>query len=184
MSDEIRLKGSVLWGVIQALERVRGWDGREQIVGELKGDFSEGVRTRSIIATGWYPIAWHRELLAAIVRHGGRTSLREAVRLSTRDNLGSIHRILVRVMSRDALLRQGDRVFSSFFEARTISTRESPKLSRVEWTGCRGFDANVWSAQSETVHELLEMAGAKVKRSHVVSGGTDADDSMALELGF
>jgi hypothetical protein len=184
VSGEIRLKGSVLWGVIQALERVMGWDGREQIVSMLTDELGEGVRTRSIIATGWYPIAWHRQLLAGIVRHGGQTALREAVRISTRDNVGTIHRILVRMISRDALLRQGDRVFSSFFEARTKSTRESPTLSRIEWFDCRGFDANVWQAQRETVAELLTMAGSKVRRSRVVSGGADEDDSMVLELDF
>ena len=184
MTEEIRLKGSVLWGVIAALEPVVEPAARERIITDLRGDFGEGVHTKSIIATGWYPIAWHREILGAIVRHEGQASLRAAVRKSTRDNVSTIHRLLVRVISRDALLKQGDRVFSSFFEAQTTSTRESAKLSRVEWSGCRGFDANVWRAQAETVQELLEMAGAKIKRTRVVSGGADADDSMILELGF
>lgn len=184
MREEIKLKGSVLWGVLRALETVAGWDAREGIVAGLSGEFGEGVRTRSIIATGWYPIAWHRELLGAIVRHGGLAALRDTVRVSTRDNVSTIHRLLVRVFSRDTLLQQGTRVFSSFFEARAVATRVSPVLTRVEWIGCHGFDKNVWLAQAQTVEELVGMAGAKVKRSRVVSGGADGDDGMLLELGF
>jgi hypothetical protein len=182
--EEIKLKGSVLWGVLQALEIVAGWDRREDIVAALSGDFGEGIRTRSIIATGWYPIAWHRELLGAIVMQGGQTALRDTVRVATRENVSTIHRLLVRVFSRDTLLKQGTRVFSSFFEARAVATRETPIRSRVEWLDCRGFDQNIWIAQAETVQALVEMAGSKVQRSQVISGGTNLDDSMVLELGF
>ncbi len=182
--DEIKLKGSVLWGVLQALESVAGWDRREDIVKKLTGDFGEGIRTRSIIATGWYPIAWHRELLGAIVEQGGEAALRDTVRVATRENVSTIHRLLVRVFSRETLLKQGARVFSSFFEAKAIATRESELVSRVEWSGCRGFDKNIWTAQAQTVEELVTMAGAKVKVARVLSGGTERDDRMLLELGF
>jgi hypothetical protein len=180
--DEIKLKGSVLWGVINALEKGAGPDARTAILKDLDGELGEGVQTRSIIATGWYPIAWHRQLLGSVMRHGGPTAMRETVKLSTRENVSTIHRILVRMLSPDTLVKQGTRLFSSFFEAQAITTVEKPGYSKIEWTGCRGFDKNVWLAQTQSVEELVAMAGAKVKRRTVISGGTDLDDTMLLEL--
>jgi len=180
--DEINVKGTVLWGVINALERGVGPECRSTILKDLTGELGEGVQTRSIIATGWYPIAWHRELLGSVLRHGGPTALRDTVKLSTRENVSTIHRILVRMLSPDTLLKQGTRLFSSFFEAKAVTTQDKPGFSKIEWIGCRGFDKNVWQAQTQSVEELVAMAGAKVKRRTVLSGGSDLDDSMVLEL--
>jgi len=180
--EEIKLKGSVLWGVINALEKGAGAEPRAAILKDLDGDLGEGVNTRSIIATGWYPIAWHRQLLGCVMRHGGPTALRDTVKLSTRENVSTIHRILVRMISPETLLKQGTRLFSSFFEAQAVTTQDKPGYSKIEWIGCRGFDKNVWLAQTQSVEELVAMAGAKVKRRTVLSGGTDLDDGMVLEL--
>ncbi len=182
LRNEINVKGSVLWGVINALERGVGPECRDIVLKDLTGDLSEGVQTRSIIATGWYPIAWHRELLGAVMRHGGPVGLRDTVKLSTRENVSTIHRILVRMISPETLLKQGTRLFSSFFEAQALTTQDKPGHSKIEWVGCRGFDKNVWLAQTQSVEELVAMAGAKVKRRTVLSGGTDLDDTMVLEL--
>lgn len=184
MRVEIKVKGSVLWGVLNSLEKGAGWDCRSAILADLTGDLAEGVHTRSMIATGWYPIAWHRELLGLVVRHGGATALRDTIRLSTRENVSTIHRILVRMFSPDTLLKQGARLFSSFFEAKIVATEEKPGLSRVEWIGCRGFDKNCWQAQVQTTEELVAMTGAKLRRRTVLSGGTDLDDTMVLELAW
>ncbi len=184
VGDEIRVKGSVIWGVLHALEKGGGWDCRQAVLADLAGEFGENVHTRSLIATGWYPVAWHRELLGKVMRHGGPTALRETIHISTRQSVSTIHRILVRMFSPDSLIKQGARLFSSFFEAKIVAHQVKDGLSRVEWIGCHGFDKNCWLAQTQSVEELVAMTGAKLKRRSVISGGEDGDSAMILELSW
>jgi hypothetical protein len=179
--QEIRVKGSTLLGVLTGVREVCG-ERAEGMIAGLKGELGETVRTRSLVALGWYPIAWHRELLAMVVANGGQVELREVIRTSTRHSMSSIHRLIVKVFSPDTLLRQSSRLFSSFFEAELLTHVQGPRQVRVEWKECHGFDRNVWQAQVITVDELVAMTGSKVKSRTVTAGGTDGDSSMSLDL--
>ena len=184
MRDEIRVKGSVLLGVNAAAPKVIGESSYAAVRKELTGEFAETMRTGLPLASGWYPIEWHRQLLGRLVQQAGPTAMRDTVRLSTRDNVNTINRILMRAFSPDSLLRSSASLFSGYFEAKIVATRPQPDVSRVEWFGCRGFDKNVWQAQLHTTEELITMTGARLKRRNLVSGGTDLDDAMVAEFSY
>ena len=179
--QEVRVKGSTLLGVLTGVREVCGAR-TGPMVGALRGELGESVRTKSLVAAGWYPIAWHRELVAMVVANGGQVELREVIRTSTRHSMSSIHRLIVKVFSPDTLLRQSSRLFSSFFEAELLTHVQGPRQVRVEWRECYGFDRNVWQAQVITVDELVAMTGSKVKSRTVTAGGSDGDSAMSLDL--
>jgi hypothetical protein len=157
---------------------------RDALLAALSHEPRGTVETNMILPSVWYPIAWHRELLRFVADDGGAPGLREAVRRSTRDNVRTIHRALMRVMSPDTLITRSARIFGSFFEGQCEARPRGPGLSWVTWTDCHGFDTNCWIAQRESVEELMAMAGAKVTRRAVLEGGRATDTSMVMELAW
>jgi eukaryotic-like serine/threonine-protein kinase len=181
---EIRVKGSVLLAVLQATQDLDRSGLREATVRRLEGELAESVRSGGPMATEWYPIAWHRELLGAVASHAGTTGLRDVVRRSTRDSVGRIHRVVVRMLTPDTLISRSSKLFTSFFEASFTAHREGTGLTRIAWSGCHGFDRNCWLAQVHTVEEMVTMSGAKLLRKSVLFGGEDRDPEMMLEIGW
>ena len=130
---EIRVKGSVFLGVFQAIEIVGGWSAREAAVLALSGDFGDAVRTNTVLASGWYPVAWHRALLGGVIDRGGALGLREVIHCATRQNVGAVHRLLVRAFTPALLIKQASRVFSSLFEGEFLVDIPESHLARVQW---------------------------------------------------
>jgi hypothetical protein len=179
--SEIRVKGTTLLNVLAAIHKVEG-DRASDLLRKVDGELSTAIQTRSIIAAGWYPVAWHRRLLGEVVGRGGMIELSEVVRTSTRDSMSSIHRALVKMLSPESLLRQSSRIFSSFFEGTLAVRSETPGIVRIDWHRCVGFDRTCWQAQVLTVDELVTMTGSRVRGRAVLAGGGDGDADMALEL--
>jgi serine/threonine-protein kinase len=183
-SVEIRVKGTVLLSVLQSAREVGGDSLHDAALRGLTGELTECIRSGGPMATTWYPVAWHRELLGVVMRQGGPTVFRDVVRRSTNNNVGRIHRVLVRMMTPDTLISRSSGVFSSYFEGSFSAKALGDGLTRIEWKNCLGFDKNCWTAQTHTVEEMVSMSGAKLLRKTVLSGGEDGDSEMALEVGW
>ncbi len=184
MAQDIRTKGSNVVAMVAALETVRDAAFREAVVKQVPGEGGEEIRAKSIIAAGWYPIGWYRDLLATIVKQAGDPMiLRELGKASTRANVSAIHRVFMRMISPHTLIKQGGRLFSSYFENASVSIENvEGQTERISWKDCFGFDKNCWRDQIGSTEELVTMSGAKVLRSKVISGGEDRDATMVLEL--
>ena len=153
--------GTIILGVLQASEDIDPSRPRKTTARELSGEFGECVRSGGPIATAWHPVAWHRELLGIIAGRGGTTGLRDVVRRSTRDSVGRIHRVIVRMLTPDTLTSRSATLFSSFFEGSLSAHPQGNGVTRIEWKGCVGFDRNCWLAQIHTVEEMVAMSGAR-----------------------
>jgi hypothetical protein len=184
MSSEIRVKGTVVLAMLRAAGAAEPGRKRDALLAGLNGDLLESLQTNMVLPTVWYPIAWHRHLLRFVADEGGTSGLREAVRRSTRDNVGTIHRALMRVLSPDTLITRSARIFGTFFEGQCEAHTRGPGSSSVTWSECHGFDMNCWLAQRESVEELVAMAGAKVTRRALIEGGRDTDPGMVVDLAW
>jgi hypothetical protein len=49
------------------------------------------------------------------------------------------------------------------------------------WTGCEGWDENLWAELAGSCEALLEMAGAKHVGLRVIKGGRTGDDACEME---
>jgi hypothetical protein len=134
------------------------------------------------MANTWYPVAWHRELLGAVVRHSGPASFRDVIRKSTNNNVGRIHKVLVRMLTPDTLISRSSNIFASYFEGSFTAHRLGEGLTRIDYKNCHGFDRNCWIAQVHTIEEMVSLSGAKLLKKTVVSGGGDGDSEMSLEV--
>jgi hypothetical protein len=186
MSDEIRTKGSNLLSTIAAIATARSAELRDAVVRDIPGQAGEEIRHKSIIAAGWYPIAWQRDLLKTIVDHTQDAAIiRELGRHSTRATVPTIQRVFMKLISPHTLIKQGGRLFSSYFENATVSvTNVDKQVERITWKDCHGFDKNCWRDQLGSTEELVVLSGAKVLRTKIISGGENGDAAMVLDLAW
>ncbi len=185
-TDEIRTKGTNILAMVVALQTARNAELREAVVRDVPGEGGEEIRHKSVIAAGWYPIAWYRDLLQTIVTHANDPAIiRELGRYSTRANVPTIHRVFMKLISPHTLIKQGGRLFSSYFENASITVENVDKqVERITWKDCFGFDKNCWRDQLGSTEELVVLSGAKVLRTKIISGGENGDAAMVLDLAW
>jgi hypothetical protein len=182
VAEDIRIKGLAFLGVVRALETLKGLPFRDRVMEELAGEGGEALRTGSVIASGWYPCAWYKDLLGAADRNAESAGfIREVGRTSTRESVSVVHRIFMRMLSPETLIKQGARVFSSFYTAVLRVEVIGKGNAQVFWSGCHGFDRNCWLDQVGAVDELVALSGARLPRVRQLSGGNSGDHEMIVE---
>jgi len=101
---------------------------------------------------------------------------------STRRDAGTVLRVFFRVLTIPILLGQAGRVFKMFFEGCDAGIEIlEPKHVIVRWSGCHGFDRNLWLDQLGSCEELFALHGGRELSLKVISGGNDGDTTMAME---
>ena len=180
---EIEVKGLAFVNVVGAIEEARGDAFKKRMIDAMPDDSRSALRLGSVLANGWYPVRWYRELFAAAVAASRKPNLpRELGRISVRRDVKGVHRLLFRIMSVETLQAQGARFFKSYFKPSEVSVeRVDRRSARVYFSQCVGFDRNIWQEQLGGVEELLASCGVTSPRVLVLAGGGDQDTSMAIE---
>ncbi len=180
---EIEAKGLTFLSVLSAIEDLRGTDFREQVIDAMPEESRSELRLGAVLASGWYPIRWYRELFAAATEAARDTGIaREIGRASVRREIRGVHRLLFKVVSIETLQNQGTRFFKAYFRPSEVKTeRLAPGLGRTLYRECFGFDRNLWQEQQGCIEELLTQAGAQLPRVRVLAGGNDGDSHMEIE---
>ena len=141
----------------------------------------DGIRYGSIVSTGWYPIAWYKDLLQATRRASGegKDLIHQIGRQCTRDDMSGIYAVIAKLISPQSLWSLSQRVFSSYYSVGMVKMSETrPGYSRAAWSNCQGFDENMWTEVLGSCVQLLEIGGAKDVRIRVLAGGRDGLDAM------
>lgn len=181
--SEVQAKGLTFLSVLAAIEDLRGAAFRDRVIDAMPEESGRELRYGSVLASGWYPIRWYRELFAAAtdIAHDFGFA-REIGRASVRREVRGVHRLLFKVMSIETLQNQGTRFFRSYFRPSDVTTeRLAPGLGRTLYRNCTGFDKNLWQEQLGCIEELLKQAGVQLPRVRVLSGGGDGDGYMEIE---
>jgi hypothetical protein len=180
----VRTKGIAFRGFLTTLERLRGTDAVEGTLRELPPEVSRAIRLGEVVATGWYPVAWYRELHHAMNRACREPGLELSRRIgleSTIADFRGIYRLLLRVVSSETLVSQAPRLFGMFFDGGEVEMVETGKgFGVIEFTGWHGFDKAVWTDIAAAVEGVLVARRAFDIRSRVLRGG-DLGGAMCLE---
>jgi hypothetical protein len=181
--EEIQAKGLAFVSVLGAIEELRSRAFRDRVLEAMPEESRAALRYGSVIASGWYPIGWYRELFGAAVALAQDSGFsRELGRTSIRREITGVHRLLFKVVSVETLQKHSARLFRSYFQPGEVRVeRFGPGLGRTYWRGCDGFDKNLWMEQVGCVEELLVQSGVKLPRVRVLNGGDNADNYMELE---
>lgn len=184
--NELNVKGLTFSSVLGAIEELKGPDFRREVVQGMTDEPREAIELGAMIASGWYPLCWYREMFESAVALDGTPSFpREVGRASVMRDVQGVHRVLMRVITIDMLQRSSSRLFEKYFQPAELRVERLAKTSRrVSYLGCGGFDHNLWQEQLGVHEELLKHTGVKAPRVRIASGGRQGDPVTELELSW
>jgi hypothetical protein len=170
--------------VLRALEHTRGLSVVESIAKALPPHLEQGIRYGTIIAASWYPIAWYRDLFKAVVSTtgDGERIVREVGRETARIDMTGIYKMAFKLLSPQALFDLSSRLFSNYYDTGKVAIIDARSgFVHACWSGCTGFDHNLWLDVAASCEMYLELSGAKHVRTRILSGAGPEDDGMAVQ---
>ncbi|MGE0324236.1 MAG: hypothetical protein AB7K71_14460 [Polyangiaceae bacterium] len=181
-----QIKGLSTRSVFQALATLRGPEVGTAVIERLgqsaqTQQLGELLRLGGILASTWYPLEWHGQLMRAIrqVTGEGPELIWALGRESTAADLSSVHKLFMGLLAPHTVLSISPRLFGNYYDTGTVAVTESRKgYGLVEWTGCRGFDANLWTEILGGCEALLDAAGAQSIEIQRLQGGANNQDFM------
>jgi hypothetical protein len=184
-TDGPRVKGVSFRSVMRAVDAIHGAVAAETCLAALPGDLAQAFRYGQILASGWYPIEWYRDLLRGTQAATGarERGTFEIGRQCARQDMTGIYKLGFKLVSPEVVLRLSTRLFSNFYDtgqARILESRAG--YARAEWTGCTGFDKNMWWEAFGAAEMFMELAGARHVRTRIVRGGEDPDEFSELTM--
>jgi len=179
---ESEIKGLSLRNYPIALRALRGNDVADRTFAALSHELREGLLGGTILAHGWYPVAYKRELHQAGAKITGEPGLARVMGYEmTQRDLSGIYRTFVRIATPRYVLSISSRIFSTYFRPGVMRVVENRNgFVKVELTRCFGFDSNLWRDVIGGCEATLVLAGAATCRVRIVSGGNDGDDSATM----
>ncbi len=172
--------------VLFAAEALKGAEFVTRARLAVPDEAGEALRFGGVVASGWYPVGWYRQLFGALVALAGDERFAfEVGRVSTARDISTIHRVLFRMLSAETLLKQSGKVLAQYFRgARVTVDASSPRSVRMRYADFYGFDRLLWSDLRGSAEEMLKHTGAKAIWSRYVEGGAGAEPSAVLEAGW
>ncbi|MFW6049531.1 MAG: hypothetical protein ACODAU_00065 [Myxococcota bacterium] len=179
-----KVKGVAFRSVERSLAQLRGAPAVERAIEATDPEVGSRLRLRGIVSGGWYPIEWYRAWLAGI-RAGtgeGRDLLREIGAQCASNDLKGIYRFFLKMLSPERIFEFTPRFFNNFYDtgkAEIVASRTG--YTHARYTGCTGFDGNMWAEAMGSAERVLELAGARHVRFRRFAGGEDGDDHLEVE---
>lgn len=176
-----RAKGIALRRTLEHLLELHGPTALERVASDFPEELSTAVSYGSISASSWYPIEWLSALHKALclLSNAGPELSRSLGRRSAERNFTTVHRAFISVLSPEFVIARAARVFSTYYDTGQMRIVESRAgMSHATWTGCKGFDANLWEGTIGHCEGALLLTGVANIRVRVDRGGTDNDDFM------
>lgn len=182
--SELRTKGVSLKSFLATLERLHGRAAVEKTISSLTNEPRDAISYGKVVAGGWYPIGWFKELHAAAQRAvgAGPELSRRIGYEGTRADFRGVYKFVASMFSPETLIKQSARVWKTYWDGGEFMIEEAgPGRVRARCARCFGFDANLWQNVIGGVQSALEIAGARDVELRVVSGGATGDTAMELE---
>jgi hypothetical protein len=184
---ELRLKGQAFKGIFWALQQRHGVAVYEQVVGGLPDEFRNAVRYGELVAGGWYPIAWYREMYESIGRVVGRSPEvpRELSRIAVKQDLNAVYRFVLSFVSPDLMLANWQRVWSLYCDGgRLVVQQPSNREMHLEFTGCFGHDRIIWQDVTGGIEAILEVCKGKDPKVKLVTCGPPSEGTATVHCAW
>ena len=121
---EARTKGMNFRAFLGSLARIRSKDAVEATLDAAPKEVRDAIRFGQIIASGWYPVGWYRELYLAAQRalNLGIELPREVGRDSTTHDFNSVFRLALRLVSVETAFGQAHRIVMLYYDGGSVET--------------------------------------------------------------
>jgi hypothetical protein len=187
-NEKPRAKGAAILGMIESLKKTKGSEVFDAFLLELPDELKDKLKYRGIVQSGWYPLDWLLQVLAAIKKvTGGKAEiLRElAYRTITEALTKGVYKYARLILARKSILKRAPFFFNSYvYDAIMKITDVSNNRGRLKCTKCIGFNKDMWEAVIGSVKAVIEVHNGHVTSVTVYAGGGDGDDMIDLEMGF
>jgi hypothetical protein len=176
------MKGLSLRNYPLVLASMRGTAVAARMMASLPRQLRTDLETGVIVPSGWYPVAWKRELHQAGRRVTGEPRLARMMgNEMTKRDLNGVYRALIRIASPAIVLGASARIFSRYLRPGKMSiVEQGAGFARVLFEDCHDFDENMWNDVFGGCEAALELTGSKVVRVRVEEGGQDGDETTIV----
>ncbi len=174
-----KARGLSLLHWLQSFEKHYGADARAEMLSRVPGEARVAIEA-GLDSAGWYPLSWYSALLSAArdVAAGGVDVVETLARTSAKAEFTGIHRVLLLFVSPQRLLRISRRVFDRYYTHGCVETIARGRTEAdVRWSGCRGFDDNIWHDCFVAAAVAVELCGAKDVEWTITKGAGNAEDA-------
>jgi hypothetical protein len=182
---EIEIKGVAIRTFFQVVHDRKG---DAEIEAELRRALPEresDALHSPVLASSWYPISIYRELHRAaqtLLKSGSELSRQIGHDGVARDFRG-VYRVLAGVLQPHWLISWAPRMYNRYFRGgRLVVSEARAGFASGQWSGCIGFDKNIWLDMIGSCEASLEACGAQHVRHRLVEGGGDDDKDAVIEF--
>jgi hypothetical protein len=179
---EPRVRGMTLRGTLGAVRRILGARAIEQLAALMTPEQARRVRA-GVVPNLWYPLSDLRAIHATAQMVGGRgPELARAIgRDATLDDFRGVYRILTAVLSPAFLMRRTPGLFDRYYDTGRLQIpRAEANACEAFFSGCAGFDANLWQDTVGGCCAFLEVCGARDIEAQVLEGGRNGDEHLRV----
>jgi hypothetical protein len=181
---EPRAKGVNFRTFLKILRKLKGDRVAEAALDLAPPELARNFRAGLVFSGNWYPLAWYADLHRAAQKAAGTgPELARVIGLeAVKDDLSGIYRIFLLVVSPEFVLGKAPLLFNTYYDTGTMTVTNSARgRARAQWSGCAGFDRNVWLDLQGSCQAGLEAAGARDVVINLLAGGADGDTTMEIE---
>lgn len=180
---EVELKGQWFRGLLDAVDHLFGMETRDRVVDALPEAPRLAIKQGRLIPSGWYPIAWNRDLHAAArqVLPNEKALAHRLGAVSTERDLNGIYRAFGRVLGLGLLFKVYARIWQTYCDGGSITITQSDGGLSVHIDALHGANGDVWNDILGSAESFIEATG-KRPAIRVVSGGGDHDAFMTLDI--
>jgi len=171
------MKGLSLRNYPLVLADIRGSEVAAKMMAALPAQLRNDLETGVVVPSGWYPVAWKRELHQAGRKVTGEPRLARLMgNEMTKRDLNGVYRAVIRIASPAMVISASARIFSRYLRPGRMSVIEQGEgFARVLFENCYDFDENMWNDVLGGCEAALELTGSKVVRIRLEEGGQDGD---------
>jgi hypothetical protein len=181
----IRIKGAAFFQLLHAYGCAHGAPFRASVIENVRGGGGDALRRNEILASARVPIEWYVAMLhaAAELSGGGLGFTQRMGQRSAAHDIGTIHRVVFRLLSVDTIVRQVPRLISLYYDGGhgEVLGHERGRI-RLRFRSFVGFDEHAWHDFAGGCQAMLEATGVAAVRSRVTRGGTT--DHAELEVTY
>ncbi|MCC6215344.1 MAG: hypothetical protein IT376_10775 [Polyangiaceae bacterium] len=154
-----KVKGLAFRSVLKSLEALRGQAAVAAALGAMDPEVADAYRRNTILATGWYPIAWYREAFRAIVATTSPELPRAIGAEAIRADLDGVHKLMLRMLSPETVFSLSSKLFGKYYDTGSLRIAEGRNgFTRAEAGGCTGWDLG---KKRRAVHAQAHEVGAR-----------------------
>lgn len=183
---EPRVKGIAFKSVDTSFAELRGAEARIKARSLMNKELADTFRNSLMLAASWYPIGWYSDVLRSFreATGDGPDLIRQIGYRCMELDMKSVHKqLFARFVSPQTMLSMGARMFNNYYDTGKFEVLDGRRgFVHVKFSGCLGWDANMFQEMVGSSTAMLELSGGRDARARVTSGGRDGDTSMELDV--